>query len=427
MAKIFFFLDTRNKKSDTFPLVQRVSHQRKRKDIKTPYIVSPNLWNEKGRKFKSSFPNSVRANAFLTDRMKAADDVLLECESFLKSMSVEQLASLIEDKIEEYANDKIDKKVKHKINNITRLQEYGKIVTKRYREAKRFGMADAIEDAIRMVVTFNGGEDPLITEIDETFLENLEAYYLNKGNSLNGLGVRLRSIRRVFNLVIKDGNTELKQEHYPFGKNGYSIKQQHTKKRAVGLDVIEKIKELDYPEGSSLWHHKNYFLFNFYMRGMNFMDIAYLKVGAIKKGRLQYKRRKTKRGNNVREFDILIPNEINKMLKFYTAEKSKEDLVFPILQDVIHTESEERIHELYSSRLRNHNRRLKTISKELELDTKLTTYVARHTFATAGIRKGVSKAQVGDMLGHTNYYTTEAYFADFENAVLDEAADKIFN
>ncbi len=90
-------------------------------------------------------------------------------------------------------------------------------------------------------------------------------------------------------------------------------------------------------------------------------------------------------------------------------------------------ESEEDVHRIYKNCRRSHNRRLETIRKKIHLETKLTTYVARHTFATAGLHKGISKAQVGDMLGHTNYYTSEAYFADFENKVLDQAADKIFS
>ncbi len=324
------------------------------------------------------------------------------------------------------------------------LNTYGTQVIKRYQDAGRFGMVDAMRGAIDLALKFNAGEDLLISAINEIFLEDLESWYLSKNNkpinkkhpkkngtpyknnSLNGLGVRLRSIRRIYNLAIKDNDTELKMDDYPFGKSGYSIKQQRTKKRAVDLDVIDQIKELKAEEGSPLWHHKNYFLVNFYMRGMNFMDMTYLQVGAINKGRLKYKRRKTKRGSNVKEFDILIPEFVMGIFNYYTHGKSKEDLIFPILADVINNETDERVHEIYKNRRRNHNRRLNTIGKKLNLDIKLTTYVARHTFATAGLHKGISKAQIGDMLGHTNYYTTEAYFADFENKVLDEAAEKIF-
>lgn len=81
----------------------------------------------------------------------------------------------------------------------------------------------------------------------------------------------------------------------------------------------------------------------------------------------------------------------------------------------------------YKNKLINHNRRLDTVGKMLNPSIKLTSYIVWHTFATAGLYKGISKAQIGDMLGHTNYYTTEAYFDNFEKEVLDEAADKILN
>ncbi|KAA1244955.1 tyrosine-type recombinase/integrase [Aquimarina sp. RZ0] len=70
---------------------------------------------------------------------------------------------------------------------------------------------------------------------------------------------------------------------------------------------------------------------------------------------------------------------------------------------------------------------LNTIRKELKLETKIITYAARHTFATAGLHKGISKAQIGDTLGHTDYYTTKAYFTDFENEILDKSAEEIFS
>ena len=92
------------------------------------------------------------------------------------------------------------------------------------------------------------------------------------------------------------------------------------------------------------------------------------------------------------------------------------------MEDVIKNDDDLRTYEVYQSRLCNHNRRLITIGKDIGLQEHLTTYVARHTFASLSLHNGVSKAQVGDMMGHTSYYTTETYCADFENEVLDESA-----
>ncbi|WP_299314336.1 site-specific integrase [uncultured Aquimarina sp.] len=428
MATLTLMLDKRNKTAEKFPLVIRVSHKRVPKNISLGYKLRPSDWSESKNQIKSSFENSKRANHKIGAKWTIASKIISEYDASLKTMTVYEIADLIKRafKIAEEKNS-IDIRGVVLKENKTLLKIYGKIVEDRYRQAKRFGTADAIKHAISFVLKYNDEKDIALTEINEIFLEDLESYYLGKGNSLNGLGAHLRAIRRIYNIAIKDANTELELNDYPFGKSGYSIKEQKAKKRAVKIEVIRQIEALDIPKESPLWHHRNYFLVNFYMRGMNFMDMAYLKVNAISNGRLRYKRRKTRRGSNIKEFNILIPQKIEDVFNYYIGEKSGDNLIFPIIDKVYRTQSEEEVHRIYKNCRRSHNRRLETLGKKIKLETKLTTYVARHTFATAGLHKGISKAQVGDMLGHTNYYTTEAYFADFENEILDKAADKIFS
>ena len=425
MATISLFLDTRNKKSERFPLVLRVAHRGNRKDLPTGYKLAASEWNDSKKLIKSSFENSTRENTRLRKKMSVASEVLLQAEPVLDDLTAREVAELIKKKLDESAKKAVPDAVFQMHFGKTSLKVYGEKVIARYEKANRFGMASAIKDAIGLFLRFHGNPNLLISDINETFLEDLEADYLSRGKKINGLGVRLRSIRRIYNLAIKDKNTELTVDDYPFGRSGYSIRTERAKKRAVKLDVIKAIRELPYSEKSSLWHHRNYFLFMFNMRGMNFIDLAFLPNEAIEDGRLKYKRRKTKRGCSVKAFDIKITKEAQQILDYYADVKSGKGLAFPVMRDVIDGENNERIYHIYQNRLCNHNRRLITIGKALGLNENLTTYVARHTFATAGLHKGVSKAQIGDMLGHTNYYTTEAYFDDFDKAVLDEAADQI--
>ncbi|WKN44960.1 site-specific integrase [Tunicatimonas pelagia] len=425
MASISLFLDTRNKKSERFPLVLRVAHKGNRKDLPTGYKLAASEWNDSKKVIKSTFGNATRENTRLRKKMSVASEVLLQMEPLLYNLTVRQVGELIQERLDDSAKQAIPAPVLEKHTGKTLLKVYGEKVTARYEKAKRFGMANAIQDAVGLFLRFHGNDELYISEINETFLEDLEADYLGKGNKVNGLGVRLRSIRRVYNLAIKDKDTELSADDYPFGRGKYSIRTERAKKRAVKLDVIEAIRKLSYPEGSSLWHHRNYFLFMFNMRGMNFIDLAFLPTSAASDGRLKYKRRKTKRGSSVKAFDLKITEEARRILDYYADPRGDQGLAFPIMRDVISLEDEERIYKVYKNRLCNHNRRLITIGKSLGISENLTTYVARHTFATAGLHKGVSKAQIGDMLGHTNYYTTEAYFDDFDREVLDDAADQI--
>jgi len=426
MARLNLMLDPRYNKSDDAPLVIRVSHLRKANYLKTGFTLKTKDWDDNRKQIKSSFPNSVRANSKVQKKLSLAQDVLSEHYSILKQLSSDDLCEIIEARFEQ-----VDKEKLPKVESLpskpgkTALLDYSEKVISRYEKAKRFGMANSFRDAVGVLLKFHGNNHLLLSEIDEIFLEDLEADYVGKGNKINGLGVRLRGIRRIFNLAIKDKNTELTANDYPFGRGGYSIKREKSTKRAVKLDVIQAIRQLKLTEGTALWHHRNYFIFMFNMRGMNFIDLAFLRQDAIVDDRIRYKRRKTKRGNSVKEFDIKITQEAQQIIDYYSSRKTNSDLVFPIMDDVIKSEDEERIYSLYQSRLRNHNRRLNSIGKAIGLDTKLTTYVARHTFATAGLHKGISKAQIGDMLGHTSYYTTEAYFDDFDKEVLDDAADQI--
>ena len=424
MATLTLMLDRRNKNADKFPLVIRIAHKRMPKNIPTGYKLSSGEWSEDKKQIKSPFKNTARANAKVQMKMTLASEAVSECQAILDEMTVYQISDLIIKKIEEAEKERLPVTFES-LTSKTTLKDYGGQVIDRYKKAKRFGMAKSFEDAIGMMLKFHGSNDSPIFDINEIFLEDLEAEYVGSDKKLNGLGVRLRAIRRIYNLAIKDKETELTINDYPFGRGGYSIKTERSKKRAVKLDVIEKIRELNYEEGSSLWHHRNYFLFMFNMRGMNFIDLAFLRMDAISEGRLKYKRRKTKRGQNVKEFDIKITPEASRILEYYLKGKEKDDLVFPILEDVIDSDDDLRLYKVYQNRLCNHNRRLITIGNAIGLKEHLTTYVARYTFATAGLHRGVSKAQLGDMLGHTSYYTTEAYFDEFDKEVLDEAAEQI--
>ncbi len=390
------------------------------------YKIASNEWNDGKKIIKGAYPNSSRANARLKTKIAVATEVISECESVLKDMTAIQLASVIKDRIEALEKQKLPTtKSVNAFSGKTLLKTYGEKVIIRYEKAKRFGMANSIKDAIDVLLRYHGNENLLLADIDEVWLENLEADYVSRGNKINGLSVRLRAIRRIYNLAIKDKGTEISTNDYPFGRSGYSIKKEKTKKRAVKLDVIEAIRALKLENNSSLWHHRNYFLFMLNLRGMNFIDLAFLTREAIQDGRLKYQRRKTKRGPSVKEFDIKITKEARTILDCYLSNERAGELVFPIMEDIVDSKDDQRIYALYQNRLRNHNRRLNSIGKAIGLDTRLTSYVARHTFATAGLHKGVSKAQIGDMLGHTNYYTTEAYFDEFDKAVLDEATDQI--
>lgn len=429
MAKLKLMLDPRNKKREKKPLVIRVSHRDSREYIQLGPVLTSQMWNE--TQVSPKYPNSVKMNARIMKKFSLASDVLSDHNSVIKKLKIHEIVHLINLSLEENDNKKGNlKETIIDTSKQTTLKDYGALVVAKTRRTKTNRYADSEEAAIKHLLKFHGNDKLLISEINLLFLENFEAHYIKncqKDDSLNGLALYLRSIRKIMNVAIKDPTTEVTMQHYSFGNHGYSIRKSSTEKRAIDLKDIKKIIDFEAKEFSSAWHHKNYFTFYFYMRGMNFVDVAFLKMNKIRNGRLVYKRRKTKHAKDSKLFNIEIPIKIKKILAYYTEGKSPNDFVFPIMEKYLHVKDQEIIDKAYHGKLKYHNKSINKIAKAVGLETKVTTYVARHSFATAALHNGVSKAEIGDMLGHADYNVTETYMKDLLPERLDQAANKVFD
>ncbi|MBL6445746.1 site-specific integrase [Fulvivirga sp. 29W222] len=424
MATAVLRLDTRSKKTDVYPIVIRLTHKNLPKMMPTGYKATVDQWDKKNLKVRKGYQNSTRVNAQIGNQLALANDIILRYDYQLKDMTVYELADLVKESIN---GSRQEKKEVISLKKSTTLSDYGRKVITMYNQSGQYSMAEGFEYAINSMVNYSGRINLLLTDIDEIFLLGYEANCRSKGMKVNAFGAYLRSIRRIYNLAIKDSTTEVSKEHYPFGQGGYSIKKAKTKKRAIKTDYLQVIRDLDYQHDTPIWHHRNYLLFMFNCRGMNFIDLAFLNRENVSEGRLKYRRRKTRRGESVKDFNIKLNEEALGILKYYLNQRRTGNLIFPILQDVIDSDDESYIYKKYTERRSTHNDWLKKIGKDAGIPVTLTTYVIRHTFATAGLHKGVGKNVIGDMLGHTNYYTTEAYFDDFDKEVLDDAADQILS
>lgn len=161
---------------------------------------------------------------------------------------------------------------------------------------------------------------------------------------------------------------------------------------------------------------KDLFLFSYYSAGINLRDIALLKWENIVDGRICYIRHKTGKRLNCR----LTPQTSAIVARYRTAKSKPEDYIFPILDRRTHKTEVQR-HNRINKVQRHINRELKKIGEELGLSHPLTTYVARHTYATVMKRAGVSIALISETLGHSSLTTTQIYLDSFDNEQIDEA------
>ena len=207
----------------------------------------------------------------------------------------------------------------------------------------------------------------------------------------------------------------MKRDFYPF--SGYKIKVSKTRKRAVRRDVIKLIEDLELPEGSKLWHTRIFFLFSFYTMGMNFADMARLKLENINDGRIDYTRQKTRK-----KYSIKINASIQEIIDQYIEKKEPAEYVFPII--LRHGNKSQEFKDV-SEKRRKYNQYLKDIAILIGIETNLTSYVARHSWATIAKHKGVPIAAISEGMGHEDVKTTEVYLDSFDSEVLDGYNEQI--
>jgi integrase/recombinase XerD len=407
-------LDKRRKRADdTYPVSFRIIHNRIPTTIKTGYSVQEKYWDDSRKKIKrgcNTVPDTVSCNYYLKKKevelMKKIRE--LESKGILAGMTVKELKKELTD---------TPRKRKEKS-----FVKFTKIVIEELKKEKRFGTATSYNDALRFILKYSLKTDITFSEITPDFLKTLEKRYMqNPNNHYNGLAVYMRTIRAIFNRAIVNGNA--KETLYPFrrttlDKFKYHIRTEKTKKRAVSKEIIKKIEEFNFSDDRFL-KYKYYFLFMFYTRGMNLVDLAHLKKSDIQHNVLTYKRAKTGK-----TYTIRLGVKAWNILKYFGYEaKKSNDLLFPIIKN---PEEEERIPVQIKNAISHTNKALKKIADSLNLDMKLTTYVSRHTWATIADKSGIDRRIISQGLGHSNLHMTEIYINDIvSDKDLDAANDLI--
>ena len=252
--------------------------------------------------------------------------------------------------------------------------------------------------------------------IDLDYLKGLELYLRQRGNKDNSIATRFAIFKAIYNKAVKEGKVAVKQN--PFSIYQVGSLWAKTRKRAIDKDDIQRLIDLEITEGHTTEYRrlaKDLFLFSYFTAGMNFGDIARLRYKDILRGRVNYSRHKTQK---LLSFQ-LVPMALQILEKYGTAGHG-EDYFFPILNRHEHTSPQQIFNRLHKV-LRKVNRELKVLGEMIGLGMPLTTYVARHTYATVLKRSGVSVALISESLGHSDLSTTQIYLDSFENSQIDAA------
>ena len=250
-------------------------------------------------------------------------------------------------------------------------------------------------------------------EVTPEFLERFEKKLTGEGLSLSTIGIYARNLRAVYNDAISQG--WITKTQYPFGKSKYRIPATKNFKRALEPDEIEKLYNYDVIPGTMEAFAKDMWFFSYVTNGLNINDIARLKYRDLQGDNIIFYRQKTfdaTKENRQKIVASVTPVTRNIIEAWGNEDDYKDNYIFPILN---HRMTAEKERTTIQQTVKNINRHLKRIGEELEIPTKLTTYVARHSFAMMMKRFGAGQDFISESLGHRDLKTTKKYLDSFIN------------
>jgi integrase/recombinase XerD len=386
-------------KDGKHPIALQVIHNRKRKIITLGLSSKPEDWISGIQRFSNESKNYKKNNQTLNFYEERIEQVISEIRKEGKTFSFELFSSKF-----------LDKKETKSLYNMY------KIVIKELRNAEKVNTLDIYQTSLNLLKKFTNNKDISFYAIDYNFLKSFESFLLKRGNSGGGIHHHMRTLRAITNEAIR--RKYLEAEYYPFStqfnKEGYSLShlKSQAAPRALSEKDMESFKKFNIAKYPDFVNSYNYFMFSYYARGINFVDMAQIKWTDIYDQRLIYNRSKTGKPLNIR-----ISENLQNIIDKY--KNSTNEYIFPILNEIHITELQKK--DRVKKCLKACNSDLKSIAKILKININLTTYVARHTYATTLKRKGFSTEVISEALGHSEIATTKAYLEKFSNDVLDNA------
>lgn len=272
---------------------------------------------------------------------------------------------------------------------------------------RRLGTARNYTRARNSLHSFLEGHDVSFRRMDENLILGYNNWLERRGVVKNTISFYMRILRSIYNKAVKDSLTKQK---FPF-RNVYTGIDK-TRKRALDEKVIKKIMELDLKDSPSLTLSRDIFMFSYCMRGMSFVDIAFLRKQSFDGDYISYRRQKTGQ-----RLTVLVEPCIARIIQRYAKLSEGTPYIFPIIS----SDNPEEAYRQYQTALGYHNRKLKELAKRANVNLPLSSYWARHTWATVARNHNIPVSVIGAAMGHSSERTTLIYLASLENSVIDKA------
>ena len=381
------------------PIILRITKNKIRKHISIGINCLPKYWDISKQAPRANHPKRADIMALINKFEKDFSAKIQEYNYQSKEYTIDQLVSAVLSKPQDIV-----------------VEDFINALVANLKEEKRMGTAKSNNDCKLMLFKFYPDKKLTFQEIDHSFLIKWESFMRKRGFKETSMAVYFRTLRSIINKAINEGI--IPKTCYPFDNFKVSKFDLKTKKRALSKEDMIKIYNYPVKEGSKMSDCQKIFMFSYFNQGMNYIDIAKLQWSNISKvGIMEYNRQKTGCG-----FVIQLGEQSLKILEDYQKLSGFDanNYVFPILNKAVHI-TPQQIQNRLLRVIKQVNSNMKVIGKELEIETPITTYVARHTYATVLKRSGVSTSIISNALGHESESITQTYLDNFGTDVFFEA------
>ena len=400
MASIKVKFRPSQKENNEGILYYQIIHNRMVRQVKTDFKINSSEWNEKDDNI------IIEKNSSSLNHLKSIQ-YQLKCDqqkfeqifaSLEKSQPKEQILidELVSSFEQQLAETTLFNFMKNRINI---FQQNGQIRT-----------AETYQTTLNSFKRFRNMSDLPLNEINSEIMESYQCYLKHHNVSMNTISFYMRRMRATFNRAVEQ---DLANPTHPF-KHVYTGMDKSVK-RAISVECMKAINSLNLKQNAAQNFSRDIFILSFYLHGMSFIDMAYLRKSDLKNGILTYRRKKTGQKLIIQWEDCM-----QKLVdKYQTADS-------PFLLSILKLNDED-LRKQYQKALSNINRNLKNIGKDIGLKAPLTMYVSRHSWASIARWMNIPLSIISEGLGHDNEVTTSIYLSTVGTEAIDNANKKIID
>lgn len=378
----------------------QVIHQRVVRQVSTKYKLYPKEWDATGQSVVLSKDTFPPRSQYLQDVQEALQRDAARLQLIILSLDHSRKTYQARDVVERFL----------KKEPSDDFQQFAERIIDQKKEEGHLSLAAKYRSSLNSLNRYLEGRQLAFDDITSSQMLGYETYLKKQGLCSNTTSFYMRNLRAIYNQAVKQGLTP---QNHPFSTVYTGIAK--TVKRAVNAKEFQQIKSAKLPPDSFAALSRDIFLFSFYTCGMSLIDIANLKKTDLQGDYLVYCRQKT--GQQIRiHWEPCMQELVNKY--------HKDDSPYLFSLIAFPGIDEER---QYQNRIHLINHHLKKLGEELGLSSKLTSYVARHSWASIAKSQNVPVAAISEAMGHTSERTTRIYLKWFDNTLVDSANQKVLS